>query len=116
MNEVTLITTLAGILVPLSEILGGRLFKLNGFAAQALTWAVGVLLGVGAGIVGLASSPAYGAVLGFLAALTANGVFSMEQVKQLLEVLRLRESSKALDKAAPENPVKTVADILREKS
>lgn len=108
MNEVTLITTLAGILVPLSELLGGKLLKLNGFAAQALTWAIGVLLGAGAGVLGLASDPAYGALLGLLAALTANGLFSMEQVKQLLAVLRLRK--------APQAPAKTVADILRERS
>jgi uncharacterized protein (DUF697 family) len=55
------------------------LTKASGFVAQLLSWAVGVVLYIVFNGVSLES-----VVGGVLAALVANGVYSIEQVKELL--------------------------------
>ncbi len=116
MDAVVLVTILAGIVVPVAELLGGKLLKLDGNTARLVSWAVGVFLGLGAGALGLAPDLVQGGLLGFLAALVANGVFTMDQVKRLLEALKLREPG--LVAMAPQStdtkPVdQRVEDILR---
>ena len=91
MDTLVLVTTLAGLVVPIAELVGGKLLKLDGDKARLLSWFIGVLLGLGAGVVGLAPDLLQGGLLGFMAALVANGVFTIDQVKRLLEALKLRE-------------------------
>ncbi len=95
MDAVALVTVLAGLVVPIAELIGGRLLKLDGDKARLVSWAVGVLLGLGSGAIGLAPDLPQGGLLGFLAALVANGVFTIDQVKKLLEALKLREPEPA---------------------
>lgn len=95
MDAVALVTVLAGLVVPIAELIGGRLLKLDGDKARLVSWAVGVLLGLGSGALGLAHDLLQGGLLGFLAALVANGVFTIDQVKKLLEALKLREPEPA---------------------
>lgn len=95
MDAVALVTVLAGLVVPIAELIGGRLLKLDGDKARLVSWAVGVLLGLGSGALGLAPDLLQGGLLGFLAALVANGVFTIDQVKKLLEALKLREPEPA---------------------
>ncbi|AYJ74781.1 hypothetical protein phiFa_80 [Thermus phage phiFa] len=95
MDAVALVTVLAGLVVPIAELIGGRLLKMDGDKARLVSWAVGVLLGLGSGAIGLAPDLLQGGLLGFLAALVANGVFTIDQVKKLLEALKLREPEPA---------------------
>uniref|UniRef100_UPI0013DFC79F hypothetical protein n=1 Tax=Escherichia coli TaxID=562 RepID=UPI0013DFC79F len=88
MDILTLVTVLAGLVVPIAELIGGKLLKLDGSKARLVSWAIGVLLGAGAGALGFAPDPLQGGMAGFLAALVANGVFTMDQVKKLLEALK----------------------------
>lgn len=116
MDMLTLVTVLAGLVVPIAELIGGKLLKLDGSKARLVSWAIGVVLGAGAGALGFAPDPLQGGMAGFLAALVANGVFTMDQVKKLLEALKLRESEPVA--MAPQNndtkPIdKRVEDILR---
>jgi hypothetical protein len=116
MDTLVLVTTLAGIVVPIAELVGGKLLKLEGAKARLLSWFIGVLLGLGAGVLGLAPDILQGGLLGFLAALVANGVFTIDQVKKLLEALKLREPEPVA--MAPQGtgtkPVdKRIEDILR---
>lgn len=72
------------LLVPLVLALteyGKRLWKLEGWKAQVLSWGIGMLGGL------LLERSLEGALLGLLAALVANGVFSLEMVKTLLDYL-----------------------------
>jgi hypothetical protein len=91
MDALALVTVIAGIVVPTAELVGGKLLKLDGDKARLLSWFIGVLLGLGAGVLGLAPDLVQGGLLGFLAALVANGIFTADQVKRLLEALKLRE-------------------------
>ena len=119
MDMLTLVTVLAGLVVPIAELIGGKLFKLDGSKARLVSWAIGVLLGAGAGALGFAPNPLQGGMAGFLAALVANGVFTMDQVKKLLEALKLRESEpvtmapQAQQSDAKEPVDQRVQDILR---
>lgn len=119
MDMLTLVTVLAGLVVPIAELIGGKLLKLDGSKAQLVSWAIGVLLGAGAGALGFAPNPLQGGMAGFLAALVANGVFTMDQVKKLLEALKLRESEpvtmapQAQQSDAKEPVDQRVQDILR---
>lgn len=119
MDMLTLVTVLAGLVVPLAELIGGKLLRLDGNAARMVSWLLGALLGAGAGALGFAPDPLQGGLAGFLAALVANGVFTMDQVKKLLEALRLREPepvSMAPQAQQPEakKPIdRRVEDILR---
>lgn len=119
MDMLTLVTVLAGLVVPIAELIGGKLLKLDGNKAQLVSWAIGVLLGAGAGALGFAPNPLQGGMAGFLAALVANGVFTMDQVKKLLEALKLRESEpvtmapQAQQSDAKEPVDQRVQDILR---
>ena len=116
MDTLVLVTTLAGMIVPIAEVVGGKLLKLDGAKARLLSWLIGVLLGFGAGALGLAPDLMQGGLLGFLAALVANGVFTIDQVKKFLETIKLREHEPVA--MAPHDtgtkPVdKRVEDILR---
>jgi hypothetical protein len=116
MDALALVTVIAGIVVPIAELVGGKLLKLDGNKARLVSWFIGVLLGLGAGALGLAPDLLQGGLLGFLAALVANGVFTMDQVKRLLEALKLRESTPVA--MAPQGtgtkPIdQRVEDILR---
>lgn len=119
MDMLTLVTVLAGLVVPIAELIGGKLLKLDGSKARLVSWAIGVLLGAGAGALGFAPDPLQGGMAGFLAALVANGVFTMDQVKKLLEALKLRESEpmtmapQAQQSDAKEPVDQRVQDILR---
>ena len=119
MDMLTLVTVLAGLVVPITELIGGKLLKLDGSKARLVSWAIGVLLGAGAGALGFAPDPLQGGMAGFLAALVANGVFTMDQVKKLLEALKLRESEpvtmapQAQQSDAKEPVDQRVQDILR---
>lgn len=119
MDMMTLVTVLAGLVVPIAELIGGKLLKLDGSKARLVSWAIGVLLGAGAGALGFAPDPLQGGMAGFLAALVANGVFTMDQVKKLLEALKLRESEpvtmapQAQQSDAKEPVDQRVQDILR---
>lgn len=122
MDMVALVTVLAGIVVPVSELLGGKLLKFDGTKARLLSWLVGVVLGLGAGFLGFAPDWMQGALAGFLAALVANGVFTMDQVKKLLEALKLRDpepvamapQGSPADKSVAEKPIdQRVQDILK---
>lgn len=119
MDVLTLVTVLAGLVVPIAELIGGKLLKLDGSKARLVSWAIGVLLGAGAGALGFAPDPLQGGMAGFLAALVANGVFTMDQVKKLLEALKLRESEpvtmapQAQQSDAKEPVDQRVQDILR---
>ncbi len=116
MDTLALITTLAGLVVPIAEFIGGKLLKLDGAKARLLSWLIGVLLGLGAGAIGLAPDLMQGALIGFLAALVANGVFTMDQVKRLLEALKLREpeSVTTAPQGTDAKPInRRVEDILR---
>lgn len=119
MDMLTLVTVLAGLVVPIAELIGGKLLKLDGSKARLVSWAIGVLLGAGAGALGFAPDPLQGGMAGFLAALVANGVFTMDQVKKLLEALKLRESEpvtmapQAQQSDAKQSVDQRVQDILR---
>lgn len=119
MDVLTLVTVLAGLVVPIAELIGGKLLMLDGSKARLVSWAIGVLLGAGAGALGFAPDPLQGGMAGFLAALVANGVFTMDQVKKLLEALKLRESEpvtmapQAQQSDAKEPVDQRVQDILR---
>ena len=119
MDILTLVTVLAGLVVPIAELIGGKLLKLDGSKARLVSWAIGVLLGAGAGALGFAPDPLQGGMAGFLAALVANGVFTMDQVKKLLEALKLRESEPVTmapqtQQSDAKQPVdQRVQDILR---
>lgn len=119
MDMLTLVTVLAGLVVPIAELIGGKLLKLDGSKARLVSWAIGVLLGAGAGALGFAPDPLQGGMAGFLAALVANGVFTMDQVKKLLEALKLRESEPVTmapqtQQSDAKQPVdQRVQDILR---
>lgn len=119
MDMLTLVTVLAGLVVPIAELIGGKLLKLDGSKARLVSWAIGVLLGAGAGALGFAPDPLQGGMAGFLAALVANGVFTMDQVKKLLEALKLRESEpvtmapQAQQSDAKQPVDQRIQDILR---
>lgn len=119
MDMLTLVTVLAGLVVPIAELIGGKLLKLDGSKARLVSWAIGVLLGAGAGALGFAPDPLQGGMAGFLAALVANGVFTMDQVKKLLEALKLREpepvtmAPQAQQSDAKQPVDQRVQDILR---
>lgn len=74
------IATLIPVVLALTEYLK-KTFGLKGWRAQLLSWAVGVAAG------GLLTRDLNGLALGFLAALAANGVFSLETVKLVLDYL-----------------------------
>lgn len=116
MDTLVLVTMLAGMVVPISELVGGKLLKLDGTKARLLSWFIGVLLGLGAGVLGLAPDILHGGLIGFLAALVANGIFTTDQVKKLLEAIKLREPEPVA--TAPQSTDtksidKRVEDILR---
>ncbi|MCD0159761.1 hypothetical protein IHN63_00410 [Deinococcus sp. 6YEL10] len=96
------LTGFVALIVVLSEALFGKALKWNGPKAKYGTWGLGVVLGTAAAFLkvgvfaevsgdnGMGAWYVYGPVLGFIAALTANGTFGISTVRLLLELLRLR--------------------------
>lgn len=118
MDPITLITGIAGTLVPLAELIGGKLLRLEGEKSRLLTWVLGVLMGAGAALLHLTSdNPVQGAIYGLLAALVANGLFSIDQVRKILEAIRLREPKAIVDGLTQSEAPKpqSVEDILRQR-
>lgn len=97
-------TLFASMLVAVSEFIFGKLFPLKGKPAQYATWGLGTVLGILGdyfkfGLFADLTSPGFldlfyveGALIGFLAALTANGLFSVDKVRMVLTAFGIRST------------------------
>lgn len=95
MNFLNSIMILSGIVVVLSEWLS-KYTKLDGKWARLQSWVVSALIGVSATWlnVGVFSDMDWkgGLIMGIISALVANGIFSIEMVKKLLETIKVRNT------------------------
>lgn len=93
MSFLNTIMILSGIVVVLSEWLS-KYTKLDGKWARLQSWVVSGLIGVSATWlnVGVFSDMDWkgGLIMGIISALVANGIFSIEMVKNLLTTIKVR--------------------------
>ena len=87
------ILILSGLVVIVSEYLS-RYTKADGKWARLQSWGVAIILGIfGTWLnIGIFEDMSWkgGALIGAISGLTANGVFSMESIKMILETLKIR--------------------------